>query len=572
MKGFAKYLFIVSAALSLSACLENDIPYPKLDCSMTDIKTEGIKSFSTVTRGDSTYITLSIDETTDLREVGFKSITTMNQDLTKLTYADGSDISAGDKWNMRKGVTLYATIYGYRKVWVFSATQTVDYRFTVEGQIGDAVFEQTNDGGVENRIALALVPAGTDFSKINITSLKLGPEGCTTITPSISGVTDFSDKIKKVTVTYRDVTEQWRVMVKEGETSVTKVNAWGKIAWVSAAGVAGEHHAIEYRQKGASEWSSATITDAGSVFSAKITGLTATTDYECRAKSGATVSDVTSFKTETTPQLISGGLNDWNKDDKCWNPWAITDNVTYSFYDTHSGVGEQRFDIRYWDTGNHGAVTLGESNSIPLSEAVTRGWCTDGTTPKEGTDAAYLRTKFVGIGVAGKLAGGNIYAGTFGIVQGTNGTTYLGVPCSTHPTKLVGYYKYQPKNIDYVLKANSAYPNDGKFINDSWKGKIDSLHIVFALGNWKIPHEVRTARDDRSDFTEKTPGVLAWGDMTSSVPKTEWTRFEIELNYYDKDTTPKFMVVMITASKWCDYFTGADGSVLIVDDLSIEYE
>jgi hypothetical protein len=415
------------------------------------------------------------------------------------------------------------------------------------------------------------VPTGTDFSAIKVLELKLGPEGETTYEPALTGVVDFTSTsgdghIKEVRVSYRDVEQRWRVIVQESTVALNSVNAWAMSADVVAMGAPEESHAIEYRTKDG-EWQSVVLSsDADGSFTATISGLIPETEYECRAVSGTEKTEAVGFTTEAAPMLDNGGFEKWHKSGKAlWLPYAESDSIIQTFTDpTHPG---KEFYTRFWDTGNHGAITLGSSNSIPLSEAVATNIST--CTPYEGTDAAFLQSKFVGIGVAGKIAGGNIFTGTFGVVQGTNGTTYLGVPFSARPKRLVGYYKYMPKPIDNVIKADGV---DGTFITEEWRGKSDTLNMVFALGDWEIPHEVRTDRRNRAEFTKKSKGVIAWGNFSSAEEKTEWTRFEIPLDYHDQNIKPRYMVIMLTASKWCDFFTGGNGSVLIVDDLKIEYE
>ena len=567
MQKFGRYLFALCAAVAMVACVYNDIPYPRLDCSLTGVSVAGGKGHTAVVSGDTTIVTIDVDESVDLRAVPFVSVTINNQDKAKIGYADGRELREGDKWNLRAGEVLVSEVYGYRTYYKIVGEQTIIKRFRIEGQIGESYFEENEGQGFENRIALANVAKGTDFSAINVLELKLGPEGETTITPHISGLTDFTVASGKVvTVSYRDVQQTWRIIVQEGTTSVTDVVAWTKSAEVYGSGTPDEAHSIEYRRKGDESWSVATLTsDANGVFAATINDLLPTTEYECRAVSGDEHSGVVEFTTNTAVELENSGFEKWHKSGKIWLPYAESDPIVKVFTDpTHPG---QEFDILCWDTGNHGAATLGDSNSIPLSEAVAKGLTT--TTPKEGQDAAFLQSKFVGIGVAGKIAGGNIFTGTFGVVQGTNGTTYLGVPFTARPKRLVGYYKYTPKPIDNVIKPDGV---DGTFITEEWRGKSDTLNMVFALGGWDIPHEVRTDRRNRAEFHAKTPGVLAWGSFASAEERTEWTRFEIELNYYDRKATPTYMVIMLTASKWCDFFTGAAGSTLIVDDLQLEYE
>jgi hypothetical protein len=571
-KLFVKTLLLALTGFGFVACIDNDIPYPRLDCSLVSISVDGLKGYETKTEGDTTFVTLDIDESVDLREVAFGSINVTNHDKAKIIYARGADVVEGDKWNLREGVTLCAEIYGYHNLFHIVGVQTIEKRFRVEGQMGEAYFEEHTAGSFENRIALINVPAGTDFSAINVLELKLGPEGETTYTPEIEGITDFTsvggdDHIKVVKVAYRDVEQTWRIIVQEGSTAITKVNAWAKSVDIEAMGTPGEEHAIEYRAKGSDSWQKATLaTDAEGVFSATITGLTPETEYECRAVSGSEMTDAQGFTTEAALMLENGDFEKWSKSGKAlWLPYLENDPIIHTFTDpTHPG---EVFNSRGWDTGNHGAITLGSSNSIPLSEARATG-LTD-CLPYEGEDAAFLQSKFVGIGVAGKLAGGNIFTGTFGVVQGTNGTTYLGIPFTSRPKRLVGYYKYTPKPIDNVIKYDGV---DGTFITEEWRGKSDTMNMVVALGNWEIPHEVRTDRRNRSEFTPKTPGLVAWGSLASAEEKSEWTRFEIPLEFFDDSTAPRYLVIMMTASKWCDFFTGAVGSTLIVDGLQLEYE
>ena len=40
----------------------------------------------------------------------------------------------------------------------------------------------------------------------------------------------------------------------------------------------------------------------------------------------------------------------------------------------------------------------------------------------------------------------------------------------------------------------------------------------------------------------------------------------------DTSRVPTYIVVVASASKYGDYFTGGDGSVLFIDDFSLEYD
>ena len=86
-----------------------------------------------------------------------------------------------------------------------------------------------------------------------------------------------------------------------------------------------------------------------------------------------------------------------------WNPWP---------------EGSENF----WDTGNKGATTLGDSNTQP----------TDDTWSGTG-QAAKLATKFVGIGSLGKLAAGNMYVGNYIRTDGSNACSTSGNPSRNGP-------------------------------------------------------------------------------------------------------------------------------------------
>ena len=48
--------------------------------------------------------------------------------------------------------------------------------------------------------------------------------------------------------------------------------------------------------------------------------------------------------------------------------------------------------------------------------------------------------------------------------------------------------------------------------------------------------------------------------------------FEIELDYRSTSRVPKYLLIVCSASKYGDYFTGGAGSTMWVDDFSFEYD
>ncbi|MBP3426351.1 MAG: PCMD domain-containing protein [Rikenellaceae bacterium] len=537
MKLLQKILFAAFVALCSVACIENDVPYPRLDCSLTEIDVTGAKEYTTQNSGDTTIVVLDIEESVDLRKAEFVSIGINNQDKAQIRYADGRQVKEGDKWNLRVGEVLYSEVYGYRTYYRFVGVQTVEKRFRVEGQIGESYFEENEGQGIENRIALVNVAKGTDFSAINVLELKLGPEGETTLSPDIQGVTDFSSSsggqhIKEVTVTYRDVTQRWRIIIQEVTTSVVSVNAWATSADVNCAGTPDEAHSIEYRVKDSEQWIAATLdSDEGGVFKTTIKGLTPQTEYECRALSGDSESGVVAFTTEGTPELPGGDFENWHKNGKVWFPYA--EGAT-----------------PFWDSGNVGATTLGDAWNITNSRE-------DPRPGSSGRLCARMQSAFPSMMGLGKFAAGNIYTGRFAELDGLNGVVEFGQPFSGRPAALHGWYKC---NVGQINKTGVGAPvTSGP----------DRFQIMICLTTDK--HSVNT--NDQSTFFDcKTNSkVVAWGEILGTESVEGWTEFTLPLKYVKPNVRPNYIIIIATASSYGDYFTGSTDSWMCVDDFELIY-
>ena len=73
-------------------------------------------------------------------------------------------------------------------------------------------------------------------------------------------------------------------------------------------------------------------------------------------------------------------------------------------------------------------------------------------------------------------------------------------------------------------------------------------------------------------FNSKVPGIIAFGEMVFSGTVSEWTELNVELEYRTTSVKPRYLVLLCTASKWADYFTGGTGSLLQIDEFSFEYD
>ena len=207
-------------------------------------------------------------------------------------------------------------------------------------------------------------------------------------------------------------------------------------------------------------------------------------------------------------------------------------------------------ETRWWDTGNWGSTTIGEKYNITLSTEDIRSGST-------GKYAAKLESKKVVV----KFAAGNLFIGEYKETDGTNGILGFGREFSARPTKLKGYFKYTVANID---NADNAHKD--------LMGKPDTCIVWVALGDWSEPVEIRTNPSNSKFFDKKDPNIIAYGEMNCGETVSAYKDFEIELDYRSTSRVPKYLLIVCSASKYGDYFTGGAGSTMWVDDFSFEYD
>lgn len=511
---------VVAVTAILGGCIKNDIPYPRIQPNFTSFVVEGQTQAATIDSTDRT-VKLVLDETVDIYAVPLTSYT-----LSCGQPADPAQLSGTLDLSRPLSVTL--TLY-QDYVWTISATQDIARNFSVQGQIGASVID------LEAHRVVAYVPETKGVTAVKVNSIKLA--GSTAVmTPDLNGRTvDFTNPVK-VTVSEFGRETVWTIYVEPTQATVTtsSVDAWTCVAWLYGSAQEGSDSGFEYKLQGATEWTkmpSEWVTHDGGSFTGRLIHLQPETNYVARAYSGEDYGEEIEFTTGSNPQLPNGTMDDWWKDGKIWCPWA---------------EGGQQ----WWDTGNKGATTLGESNTVP----------TDDTSSGTGK-AAMLQTKFVGIGPLGKLAAGNIYAGKFVKVDGTNGILNMGQPFTARPTKLRGYYKYKGGNI---TNASNGFKDR--------IGRPDTCSVWCALADWTAPIEIRTNPNNRNLFDPDDPGVIAYGVMYHVEDVNEYTRFEVEFEYKATNRVPRYILVTAAASKLGDYFTGCNTAVMWVDDFELVYD
>jgi len=515
---------IISGILALallSGCIENDIPYPRIAQNITSISADGEIAPAEIDEQTMT-VSVKLSEQVDIRKVKFNTF----------QYTEGADPSV----NLLEGVydltdPLKVTLRKYQSYeWVITATQDIERYFEIEGQIGGTVID------VPAQRVVIKVPDNVSMTTLKVLRAKLGPADVSEMTPDLNGQTYNFSKPVHINVSSYGETQEWTVYVEKTKLLVntTSADAWSQVVWVYGEGPANATNGFEYRMAESDQWQSVPeqyMTQNGGAFHCYIPHLSPLTKYVVRAVSGQNKGNEIEVETQSSEILPDGSFDQWWLNGKVWCPWD--ENGT-----------------RFWDTGNTGAATLGQSNVIPSDD-----------TPSGTGKSAKLETKFVGIAGIGKLAAGSIYTGSFKNVDGTNGILDFGRPWRVRPTKLRGYMKFHTEPIDYT---SSEFK--------SLMGRPDSCYIYVALTDWAQPYEIRTNPNNRHLLDKNSQDIIGYGELILGDDTTGWQPFEIEIKYRSTSRVPKYIQVTASASKYGDYFTGGTGTVLYIDQFSLDYD
>lgn len=517
-----RQLFVSICIILLGgSCIKNDIPYPVIPLQFLSFEVEG-QAGSAIIDKDTRTVTVPLADTVNLKKVIVKRCTVTEGVEAPLDSAAVLDLSTPKRFTM----SLYQDYE-----WTIQASQEIERNLVVKQQFGKPVFNTTLHQVV------AYITNASSQKRVYIKSLKLGPEGITTMEPELplDEPVDFSFP-KTVTVRYHDIVEEWTIMVSRSDKNVSTgaADAFVNVAWLHGNGEEGADNGFEMKMEGDEEWERVAdelVTDDGGELTACISGLKANTTYICRAFSGTDYGDEVTFTTGEPVTLPGGLFEDWHLEGKVWNPWALEATSI-------------------WDSGNDGTTTMGDSNTQP----------TDDTWNGKGK-AARLESRFVGLGSIGKFAAGNLFMGNFVGVDGTNGILDFGRPFTARPVKLKGYYKYSTAPISYVASGF-----------ESLKEKPDTCAIYIALGDWSEPVRIRTKSSDQKMFDKNDSHIIAYAELNSGETVTEYKKFELTLDYRDTGRIPTYLIIVCSASKYGDYFVGGAGSVLYVDDFSLDYD
>lgn len=316
---------------------------------------------------------------------------------------------------------------------------------------------------------------------------------------------------------------------------------------------------IMYRKaSGNGAWTTKAInaTRASVGFSVTLDGLEPGTEYVYKAVADEWEGKESRFTTEGKFEIPYANMEKWG---------IAKGNNAIKF------PGED-YANQFWDSGNHGSAMM----SVSLTQGST-------VMHNSGSYSAELKSQKVGIagGLIGKFAAGNLFVGTFGATIGTDGAmlTFGQKYNGSHPSALTVYASYTPVKMTAIDKSCPNNPATGKaFTTNDWdQGQI---YVALATG----PIQVNTGNKESNGVAAGTfmnfndPRILAFGektwadgDKTSSSTSLDKLTIPIKWRKGAETKKPTHLIIVCSASKYGDYFTGGAGSVMYLDDFELEY-
>lgn len=314
-----------------------------------------------------------------------------------------------------------------------------------------------------------------------------------------------------------------------------------------------ENPRVQYRKSGDSNWTDVSLSNiltsyqrkfkegASQKFTVTLKNLEPGQRYEFRAAANEFESESKFFTTETIYDIPNRSFEDWSS----YTARTMLGNRTVIF----PGLGSEP---TFWDSGNEGSATANMTLTNKSQDMVKSG---------------QYSVKLGSASALGVLAAGNLFAGDYVETDGTNGVLSFGRQYdSSHPDKIRVYANYRPGAVDIMSNAGSNTPlvKNGK--------DHGQIYVALTTG----PIEIRTKNQSKL-FNPNDDAVVAYGEIT-------WTDdfgttgqldpIEIAFNYYDKAKTmkPTHIVIVVSASKYGDYFSGSSKSVMYLDDFELVYE
>lgn len=343
---------------------------------------------------------------------------------------------------------------------------------------------------------------------------------------------DITDSNARIDISVDQTIHQYDVTVKvptkqESADMVTSdirndaSKVWGQFAYLSGACNLEEVTSpvqFRYKKKADSEWTTVeAVQEEGTKnYSAKVAPLDFGTQYEYYILCGDKAGETCTFTTESYVEIPNLNFDTWSQNGKNWYPNADASNS-------------------YWATGNEGVTLGGSSNSTGVEDS-------------HSGLAAQLQTVQVKVLIVKVTAAGNIFIGNYKTNTSNPassvsfGRDYTGA----RPTKLSGYFKYQP----------GATMSDGSVPSEKLEKDECDIYIQLWSGGETIGE----------------------GHFITNETVSEYTHFEIPIEYTVTNKRPDKIAIVATSSRYGGYFDGmnvigqlAIGSTLWVDDFELSY-
>ena len=372
-----------------------------------------------------------------------------------------------------------------------------------------------------------------------------------------SGSSNIGVTVDDATKTY---TYTIGVPVTATNTLIASANAWSTFAYLtgevpSFADVFDQSKLeFQYKTADAAEWTKVatemTVEEKDKKFATRLTGLTPATAYQCRlyyndGSAERITSEAVECTTEAQTPLPNGNLDSWYQSGKTWYPVSETDyNISGSF----------------WDSSNPGTTT---GAGALVNKNPTQGNST--TVHTSGGQSAELKSQYASAFGIGKFAAASLYTGKFNSLVGTNGAKIdFGQPFVSRPTALHGWFNYTSGKIDY--RGGNTPEGLGE------KGSDDLCSIYVALS--KKQKQVDNTKTETFLDLENDADIIAYGQLSDAeaVTTNGWKEFTLNFKYKTLEPLDTYyLIIVFSASKYGDYFTGSTNSVMYVDDLELIY-
>lgn len=558
MTRYLKTALAAAAALIASSCIRNDIPYPMVELRIANVEGEGftLSENNVTTR----VITLALDEATDIRNVRIDNVAldavvhSIQLDKEEVLRQIRTSRELTGTFDLR--APLYTTLSLYQDYeWTIRATQTIERRFTVTGQIG------ATEVDTENRIIKVYVPDMTDLEHLPVTELKLGPADITTYSPTLEELSGSSfESVRFVDVTVHGITERWLLYVEPTNVklAMSQVDLWNNTGTVTAL-VSEEEYAagakLQYRIKGAADWLDTEESGyEGGILSATIAPAWSTSKNSFGLTVHNFVPERGLFANNTYEfRLLVGGAEsgDMEYAAPAGNtiPNADFEDTSLSCWTQHNKTAE------FWGSGNN---------------TFTKGLCTQALFDS-GNRAKLQATVAVGV-----LASGNLFSGLFQKDALTRGVVSFGQPYN---------WTARPKalKVQYYAEHIGTVDIDKKYGAPISMGDQDMARIMVAIVDWNTRREVGSGTeaptgtwDPEETMSVEEGKIIAYGSIFIDRSSTGGKMIDVELplSFYDRTAKPSGLyqiVISCSTSAYGDFMTGCKSNVLYVDNFEWVY-